>query len=321
MKKHIAYTFFFCTIFCSCATIFNEEKQSIAIETEKNNTIIKVNDQNRNQYGFFYVARSKDTLKIQLDTGTHSKTFKIAAHYSPVFLFGNLLFPIGYLSDISENKKMYEYPDAIYIDSQNRIYKNTLNYEGKIIFKLELPLYNYFIINSDNNMRKYDGICGINVGFEYYYKTLESISFQTGLAWNGSRLFSDHYDTDGIREQVRANYFCISKNHRLKKWSLGYGASFMFYRIQIRSQAGGFSMIEEDIIEETDLQHFGLIFSAKYILRKHLSLGLNLYPTLGKNPRTKTGFSNLANVCVEFGIPGYSVKKKSESKIIRIFDF
>ena len=113
--------------------------------------------------------------------------------------------------------------------SINQPYKNvkvnSTKPEGEIHLHLSLPFINSFCLKPENEARKVStGFWGLAIGLDYYHLKNQFISLGTsgvlGIPVLGA------VDYSGEHELMNSLCFSLSNNHKLKRFSIGYGLSY-----------------------------------------------------------------------------------------------
>lgn len=248
-------------MFFSCASVFNGEKTSVTIYTEKPANVIFWMDTLHTDLvnGFnavkFDVPRSKDSLRFILQSDSLSKRVSIPSKLSLAYYLN--FYPgfwSGLLVDL-QNPKRYDYKNILnFDDSLNLIVNKKLttaqredmvyrksklqnkieyNRNGSLYMNFSFPMV-YLALNTikpegQSRLTK-GGIFGLSAGFEYYYKKDRFVNLTGVLSTtNLSTCLGDLYLSDGeivTDEDFSLYNLNISHNHRLKKHSFGYGLSY-----------------------------------------------------------------------------------------------
>ena len=276
-------------------TIFTTEPSKIILNRDTINTIDnKVN---------LNVERKKDPIKITASTDSLTKEFDVEPMNSFMYwsnIFYN--FGIGMLVD-RNNPKRYSYPQRIYItstDTISRYYRYRQTNKGELHLHISLPHINSISLNPENEETKTNtGFWGLTVGLDYYHS--KNQFFNVGISG-----VSDFFvpvpaaiDISGEYELMSSRYASISNNHRLGRFSLGYGLSYARNTWDFRNY-GNFDPpppIKEPVKKSSNA--FGLIFPTYFQQGKHFNMGVVYRPTFYR-PKMTNKFKYEHLISIDF---------------------
>lgn len=220
-------------LFTSCATIMNQSHKEITIYTTEPSAIIFNQDtiQTVGNKAGLKVERKNEVINIVATTDSLSKNFEVEPKIS--FMYWSNIFcnyGIGMLVD-KNNPKRYSYPQRIYIhsaDTINRYFRySQSNNKGEIHLHVSLPHINSFDLTPENEGAKVNtGFWGLTIGLDYYHSKNQFINL-------GISGLSDFFvpvpaaiDLSGEYEIMSSRYISISNNHRINRFTMGYGFTY-----------------------------------------------------------------------------------------------
>ncbi|WP_421750263.1 hypothetical protein [Croceimicrobium sp.] len=270
----------------SCATIFNESHTNITFySTEAIQIVCKQDTLNTiDNKAILQVERKNEPLQLTVSTDSLSKTIEIEAKHSYRY-WSNLIANggIGMLVD-KNTPKRYTYPHRIYINVTDTLisYSNYIQgkSKGELDLTLSLPHLNSFHLKPENEGAKTNtGFWGLNLGLDYYHSQRQF--FTIGISW-----VSDFFvplpaavDLSGEYELMSSSYASFSNNHKLGRFSLGYGLAYT-------KNIWDFKYFDRfdpppptrEAVKKSSIA-LGFIFPAYFQLGKHFNLGLIYRPT------------------------------------------
>lgn len=270
----------------SCATIMNQTHKNITVYTTEPSEIIFQKDTIKTLYNKanLNVERKNEKLQIVANNDSITKTFEIEPRNS--FMYWSNIFcnyGIGMLVD-RNNPKRYSYPQRIYINSSDTISRYYLfgqsNNKGELYLHLSLPYINSFRLTPDNEETKINtGFWGLTIGLDYYHSKNQFINL-------GISGVSDFFvpvpaavDLSGEYELMSSRYISISNNHKLRRFTIGYGLScakntwdFRYY-----DRFDPPPPTREPVKKSSNA--FGLIFPTYFQVGEHFNIGVVYRPT------------------------------------------
>lgn len=305
MRKfvHLILGVFF---FTSCANqnYWFLPKQSIDVYTKKQGILVYNQDTVRVKKTFsilneykktLNVSRSKDPLNIRfIDDEGLTKDY---------VLLPKLLAP-----DYEDppKDKSYAYPSYIVKSTK----KDTLALKrkafevpekGSVYLNVSVPEVNSFQFTPKGETTKTNtGFLGISLGVDYYHsqKQFFNLSVYTAMDFFLPFPVPFDYDTEQDYEVLSSSYISLSNNHRVKRFTFGYGLVFSQngYSIDYGDNSLNIEVPKKD---SEYIKHiaFGNTFSAYYQLRKSLHIGVIYRPTYYRpNLTQKFGYEHLISV-------------------------
>jgi hypothetical protein len=222
-------------ILSTCATVMNKPITKTTIFTTKPSKIVFKTDTipTVNNELILKVQRTREPLKIAVLTDSLQKNLVIKSRLSSEF-YTNLFVPsgiIGLLVDLRTPKR-FTYPNKIYIDVSNQdnkylTKKISSNHKGDYLFHLSIPYINTFLYQPANEKTsKSTGFWGYSLGLDYYHQNKRFLNLSINGATNiftpvpASIRFVDDYESFG------STFLSLTNNHKIKRFSFGYGLSF-----------------------------------------------------------------------------------------------
>jgi len=288
----------------SCATLLTRNSYNVDINSNAKSAKVKISDSIHNLPATVEVNRSKKDLEIILITDTAELNYTVEPALTPTFLFANLLWfplsPVAYLVDLTNERRFY-YGQSVFFDINDsiRIIKPPiLNFfqdffaissspvKGELYLHLSLPHVNFFRLNPINEGVKTNaGFWGISLGLDYYHSKSQFVN----LGFSGvTDLFVPvpvSINVIGEWEIMSSRYISLSNNHRIGRFSFGYGVSFARNAWQLRyyedDYDGDAFRPPPPTRDPVYLRHYtlGLIFPLYYHVRRNFSLGVIYRPT------------------------------------------
>lgn len=227
-------------MFVSCASILNGDWTSVSVYTEqpakaivRGDTLRTKSYSNTNVVSFS-VPRSEESLLFVLQTDSLKKTVSIPPKNSPTYYLNALYFWPGFLVDMS-NAKRYTYSNRLTFDKKLNMYDNRfLTQKGDLFFNFSLPFI-YLSLNTispEGHSRVTGGsVLGLSTGFDYYYKKDRFINLTGTFSSSNLSGCGDTYgwiDEPTVDDEHYMWNVNMSHNHRLNRFSFGYGLSYNF---------------------------------------------------------------------------------------------
>jgi len=179
------------------------------------------------------VERKKEVLSIVAMTDRITKPIEIKPRNSFAYwlnIYPTPLFWTGFLID-KNNPKRYSYPKRIYINSADTISKyysySQSDNKGEFHLHLSLPHMNTFCLNPKNEDYKVSiGFWGLSIGLDYYHSSNQFINIGVSGVMDFFLPFPAAVDLSGEHEAANSLYVSLSNNHKVGRFSIGYGLSF-----------------------------------------------------------------------------------------------
>ena len=288
----------------SCATIINQPHKNITVYTTQPSEIILGKDiiKTTENKANLKVERKKETLVIVANTDSLTKTFNVEPKNS--FMYWSNIFcnyGVGMFVD-RNNPKRYTYPQRIYLNSTDtigRYYKyGQANNKGELYLHLSLPYINSFHLTPENEATKTNtGFWGLTIGIDYYHSKNQFVNL-------GISGVSDFFvpvpaavDISGEYELMSSRYISLSNNHRINRFTVGYGLSYARNTWDFRYY-GRFDPPPPSR-EPVKKSHsaIGLIFPTYFQMGEYFNIGLVYRPTFYRpNLTNKFKYEHLISI-------------------------
>ncbi len=300
-------------LFSSCASVFNGPYKKVNVHTERAATVIynEGSVETVDHVASFEVKRKKDTMQFSVLQDSSMRTYTVNKKHSFAF-WSNipLKFGLGMLVDLT-NPKRFTYPSHIYLDSSNTkkgyyaFEKNQL--KGRWEFQVEMPFFNLFHRKDPYGYKDLqEGFFGVGLGLNYFYRKNTYLNFSAQSFLLSNYPLPPPFIVFEQKSEKEFSYqFTLSNNHRIQRFHLGYGLSYVFnrrgYTIRLpdpmvpqtlnllaskRIPPGNdvtkiAKSIEPGIYEQhwMNTQSFGLWFPVSYELTKGISASFQYRPT------------------------------------------
>jgi len=218
----------------SCATLLNSKTKRIDIITNtpakvtlNNQTLENVNNRTK-----FIALRDIRPVKFSVYNDSVIKNITLDSKNS--FAYWMNIYPslgLGMLVD-KDKPKRYTYPSRVYVDMTNNDSKFTTYYpfyrKGSVVLHVSLPHINGFLlkpIGEDSTMRSL-GFWGIKLGINYFHNKNQFLDLSVSAVSDFFAPFPGAIDIWGEYDLMTSIYSSFSNNHRIGRFSLGYGLSF-----------------------------------------------------------------------------------------------
>jgi hypothetical protein len=227
----IIATFLLGTIVSACATVLNGGTQKISIRTDNNLKVVSV-DSSLKIFGdrsSFYVERSRNPLKVNIQTDTSKKQILIQSHNSVAY-WANIYFNygIGMLID-RDRPGRYSYPKRIYLhidDKELKINRFEPISKGAVTLHFAMPYINFFQVRTVDGSRSSGGFWGLEGGIDYYYRNNSFLSLYAGAATDFFVPVPAAVDIWGEYQTSSGFYASVRDNKCVGSFSFGYGLAF-----------------------------------------------------------------------------------------------
>lgn len=151
--------------------------------------------------------------------------------------------------------------------------------KGRIFIHLSLPYLNSFHFNPvGEGVKNNAGFIGFLIGADYFYKANRYVhlSFSQVQDFFFPIVFVPRGDE---YESMTANVLSLTNNHRLKRFSVGYGLMFSRNRWEVRNISWDKNSSSRKPVAK-DNNAVGLSLSGYYQLTRHFHLGFIYRPAL-----------------------------------------
>lgn len=295
----------------SCASILNQKHKTISIYTTKTTKIIYKTDtlKTSNNKTNIRVDRSNNPIKIIAKTDSLTKTIEIKPKNSPLYWYNiGYNFGIGMLID-QNNPKRYTYPGYIYINSSDTISKYSTfkqnHYKGEIDLHVSLPYINSFLLKPENEgVKSNTGFMGFTIGCDYYHSKNQFLNLGFSIATDFFLPGPAVVDFSGEKEFMSSKYISLSNNHKIKRFTLGYGFSYSKNTWDYQY----YDMLDpppptKDPVKKSH-NAFGLIFPTYYQIGNYFNIGIIYKPTFYRPQiSNKLDYEHLFSIDFAWKIP------------------
>ena len=282
----------------SCATVVTRKSYTMNVNTNAKNAKVEILDNTYQLPATVKVERSKNNLDIKLITDITTFDYTVKSSINPAFLFGNLLFmqvsPAAYLIDLTSQKRFY-YGKSVFLNISDSIKvirppisKSFHNYFSKtyptdkdeLYLHLSFPHINSFYFKPENEKTKINtGFWGLAVGFDYFYSANKFVNFGVSGVMDFFIPFPAAVDFSGERESMSSIYTSLSNNHKLGRFSIGYGLSFAknAWNLVYHDRFDPPPPTRDPVTKSHNA--FGLIFPTYFQSGKYFNVGIIYRPT------------------------------------------
>ncbi len=277
-------------------TIYTTEPSKIILNRDTINTI--------DNKATLKVERKKEVLNVTASTDSLTKTIEVEPKNSFMYwsnIFGN--YGIGMLVD-RNNPKRYTYPQRIYINSTDTISRyyrySQANKKGELHLHISLPHINSLNLTPENEGAKSNtGFWGLTIGLDYYHSKNQFLNIGISGVSDFFVPFPAAVDISGEYELMSSRYGSISNNHRLGRFSLGYGLSYAKNTWDFRyyDRFDPPPPTREPVKKSSNA--FGLIFPTYFQLGEHFNIGVTYRPTFYR-PRMTDKFKYEHLISIDF---------------------
>ena len=270
-----------CPLLFSCATILNGPAQKIRISAGKNITVLSVDRsipldtavQGMDRVISYIVPRSSRDLVIHMRVDTAKKTFPLRPRNSLAFWYNIFTtYGIGLVVDWN-NPKRYSYPAWTRLTTDDTVISRH-RYSPIPVHTLRLSLefapINGFSVTSPEGQLNTEGMIGLEMGLDYFYRNGRYLSASLGLATSAVPV--DYFGKQYIRTAT-AGYLNVRNNHVLGSFDLGYGLNISDF-LWTRTTIG--DTVNRNAQKRTAA--FGLSLSAQYRIGNYVRVGLLFQP-------------------------------------------
>jgi hypothetical protein len=266
---------------CSCATLFNSRREPLTVQTDTPARIVFEKDtfqtvKNRVRLN---PVRSKQPLKLTLLRDSFKKELSIPAINSFAYSSNYWNYGVGYLLE-RKSPKRYGYPVVIYADAAKKENNLRKPEKGSLFIHFSLPHVNAFQLSPDHESTKSNiGFGGLSGGLDYYYRKNRFISFSGSAVADFFIPVPATVDFSGPRELMTSRYLSLSNNHRIGRFSFGYGLSLgeNTWDYQYHDRFDPPPPVRDPVKRSNTA--LGLVFPGYYQLGNSFNLGLIYRPS------------------------------------------
>lgn len=283
MKKTII-TLIISLLFASCASLINQEWTKSTIYTTEPTKIVFQNDTIKTKKNKTKLTFERKDTPIEIIAITDSLKKRVTIKPINSFAYwGNIPcnYGIGMLID-KTNPKRYTYPKNIYLNSSDTINRHFSyeqgNNKGQLLLQLSLPYINNFHLTPVNEGTKNNaGFDGVSIGLDYYHSKDQYVNFSASGVMD---FFAPAGAVDiwGEYELMSSTYLSLSNNHKIKRFSLGYGLSYAKNTWDFKNYGRDETAPTREPVKKTN-NALGLIFSSYFQATPHFYIGVIYRPT------------------------------------------
>ena len=174
------------------------------------------------------------------------------------------------------------------------------DHKGELNLHLSLPYVNSFYMKPQNEAYKVNtGIGGLSIGLDYYHSNHQFINLEISSVVDAPPL---PFCFVGEHESMNSGYMSLSNNHKLGRFTVGYGLSYgrntwklSYYIIN------GLPPPPPPTRDPITKSHsaFGFIFPTYFQWREHFNIGIIYRPTFYR-PTITNKFSYEHLISVDF---------------------
>jgi hypothetical protein len=305
MKRiFLALTIFL--LLTSCATLTNQAWTVSTIYTTEPTKIVFQNDTIKTKRNKVKLILERQNAPIEIIAITDSLKKKVTIKaINSIEYWANIayFYGIGMLID-NRNPKRYTYPPKIYLNSTDTInkyynYYERWNNKGQLLLHLSLPHINSFLLTPENEGTKSNtGFWGISLGLDYFHSKNQYVNLSLSGVSDFFAPVPAAVDIWGEYELMSSAYLSLSNNHKIKRFSLGYGLSYVENTWDLRDYGGDETVPTREPVKKTNYA-LGLIFSSYFQATPNFYLGVIYRPTLLR-PDIKPTFKYEHLISIDF---------------------
>ena len=271
-------------LLASCASFTTQEWAKSTIYTTKPTKIVFRNDTIKTLRNKAKLTLERKNAPIEIIAITDSLKKKVTINaINSLDYWANIPcnLGIGMLID-RNNPKRYTYPRRIYLNSSDTINRyfsyEQGNNKGQLLLHLSLPYINGFQLTPANeDLKKNIGYCGISIGLDYFHSRNQYVNISASGVMD---FFAPGGAVDiwGEYELMSSSYLSLSNNHKIKRFSLGYGLSYAKNTWDFRNYGMNETVPTREPVKKTN-NALGLIFSSYFQTSPHFYIGVIYRPT------------------------------------------
>ncbi len=269
----------------SCATLYNSPYKNVTIVTSDESKIIYDGDtistsENKAEIS---VERGPKPFTIIVENDSMSKQVDVKSQNSQIY-WANIPFIYGFIFDYKNNKR-YSYPRNVYIDTRNS--NNTyskygqVKNKGEMYLHLSLPHMNSFLLTPQGESPKSSvGFWGLTIGLDYYHSDNQYLNAGVSGVSDFFLPVPAAIDMSGEYELMSSGYVSLSNNHKINRFSIGYGLSFgrNFWDFRYYDNFDPEPPTRDPVKKSGNA--FGFVFPVYYQAGNTFNLGIVYRPTL-----------------------------------------
>ncbi|WP_289053816.1 hypothetical protein [Carboxylicivirga marina] len=228
------------------------------------------------------LERSKNPIVLMTVVDSLKSQIIVEAKNSMAYKLNIFNYGIGALIE-RKSPKRYEYPWTIKINPSDTTigiydyYKTT--HKRQINLTYSLPWVNNFYLQPFQEPTKVNtGFWGVSAGLEYYYKDNKYLSLTGSAVMDFFIPFPAPVDFEGETEDMYSVYASLTDNHRIKRYTIGYGLNFSRNTWSLTYHGGSVPATREPATKSDN--SIGIIIDGYYQVGKRFHVGLIYRPTL-----------------------------------------
>lgn len=272
-------------LLASCASLTNQEWTRSTIYTTEPTRIVFRNDTIKTLRNKAKLTLERKNAPIEIIAITDSLKKKVTINPINSFAYWANIpcnYGIGMLIDRT-NPKRYTYPKYIYLNSSDTINRHfsygQVNNKGQLLLHLSLPHINSFRLTPENEGTKSNtGFWGISLGLDYFHSKNQYVNLSLSAVSDFFVPVPAAVDIWGEYELMSSAYLSLSNNYKIKRFSLGYGLSYVENTWDFRNYGGDETVPTREPVKKTN-NAFGLIFSSYFQATPHFYIGVIYRPT------------------------------------------
>ncbi len=178
----------------------------------------------------------------------------------------------------------YSFPSEPYWNSSDTtaVYTHITraNNAGSLWLHLSLPHINSFHLRPENEPAKTNtGFWGLTVGMDYYHSDEQFVSLSASFVTDFFLPFPAPVTLVGEHEMMCSTYTSITNNHRINRFTLGYGLSYAENTWKFSYKSDGKTPPPSREPGTKSSVALGLMFPAYYRFGEHFTMGVLYRPT------------------------------------------
>ncbi|MDR0343401.1 MAG: hypothetical protein LBI49_09790, partial [Nocardiopsaceae bacterium] len=175
------------------------------------------------------------------------------------------------------------YPRLIYLnlaDATGKYYRYIPEKKGELHLHLSLPHVNSFQMSPKDESEKINtGFWGLAIGLDYYHLEKQFINFRFSGVMDFFIPVPAAVDIGGEHETLSSLYISLSNNHKLGRFSIGYGLSYARNNWNFSYEDWGNPPPPTRDPVTKNHYTFGLVFPTYFQFRHWLNIGVVYRPT------------------------------------------
>lgn len=274
----------------SCASLLNRPYKGISVITSAPALVVLKNDtlsayRNQSQV---VVPRQRKALQFKIIGDSLTKLVTVEPRNSFAYWLNAYPTPLlgtGFLID-KNNPKRYDYPSRVYVDLSDSVSRHVgydpRNQQGNICLQVSLPHVNSFLLKPDReeNYKASVGFWGLTLGLDFYHSPRQFVSVSASAISDYFLPVPAAVDMSGEYELMTSTYLALSNNHRMRRFSMGYGISFSrnSWDLSYHDWGNPPPPTREPVTRSNEA--FGMVFPVTYQAGEHFYIGTVYRPTL-----------------------------------------